>query len=213
MRLMVVDDDILIRESLKVILGTYEGIEVVGSAENGKDCIDQLEQLAVDILLLDMRMPVMTGVEVLKYLHTQGKLAPVGNIQVLVLTTFDEDELIQGAMAHGAGGYILKNSTPDQIVSAIRAVAGGHGVYQQDIIKRMGAVHTPDTANLEGLSAREMDIVREVAEGLSNKEIAEKLYISEGTVKNYITSILTKMDLKHRTQIAVAYLKGAARHL
>ena len=206
MELLIVDVDVLVRERLQVLLGTYEGIEVVDVAEVGKVCIDKLEALEVDTLLLDMRMPVMNGVEVLKYLSKHKRLVPEGVIQALVLTTFDEDDLIQGAMQYGASGYILKNSTPDQIVSAIRAVAGGHGVYHQDIIKKMQTV-APVTPTLEGLSAREMDIVRELAEGLSNKEIAEKLYISEGTVKNYITSILTKLDLKHRTQIAVAYLK------
>lgn len=206
-RLMIVDDDILIRESLKVILGTYEGIEVVGAFENGKECVDSLQKVEIDMILLDMRMPVMDGIEVLKYLKGKGSIVPEGNIHVLVLTTFDEDDLINGALSYGASGYILKNSTPDKIVSAIRAVADGNGVFHQDIIKRMGEVGEIKVPTLKGLSEREMDIVKEIACGLSNKEIAENLYISEGTVKNYITSILTKLNLKHRTQIAVAYLK------
>ncbi|MGL4736301.1 MAG: response regulator [Cellulosilyticaceae bacterium] len=208
-RVLVVDDDSLIRESLKLILGSFEGIEVVDVAANGKECIDKVKNCEVDVVLLDMRMPIMTGVEVLKYFKAQGL-----PLKTLVLTTFDEDELIAGALEHGAAGYILKNSTPDKIAQAIRSVAVGHGVFETEIIQRMGDQSKEQGKDQRkdltqyGLSKRELEMVELVAEGLSNKEIAEKLYISEGTVKNYITSVLGKMDLKHRTQIAITYIKS-----
>ena len=206
-KLLIVDDDTLIRESLALILGTFEDIEEVSKCEHGKACIDYLAKNQVDLVLLDLRMPIMGGIEVLKYIegHMEAK-AP----KVLVLTTFDEEDLISDALKYGASGYILKNSKPDSIVHAIRTVASGNSVFHEDVVKHIGD-KSAEREELDweayGLSKREMEIVKEIAEGLSNKEIAEKLFISEGTVKNYITSVLTKMDLKHRTQIAITYLK------
>lgn len=203
-KVLLVDDDILIRESLKLILSTFEDLDVIGTCESGKGCLDFLKDNEVDLVLLDLRMPIMDGIEVLKQKSQEEKKE-----RYLVLTTFDEDDLIKSALYYGADGYILKNSTPDHIVHAIRTVAGGNSVFHPDVLKSIGNVETNHKVdwNTYGLSQREMEIVEEVAEGLSNKEIANKLYISEGTVKNYMTSILTKMDLKHRTQIAIAYLK------
>lgn len=206
-KLLIVDDDMLIRESLKLILGTFEDIKVLDVKANGKECIDFVSKEEVDVILLDLRMPIMDGIEVLKYISTHLSAKAV---RVLVLTTFDEDDLISSALRHGAAGYLLKNSKPDMIVHALRAVAAGNSVFHDGIIKRMeksdGLAYNKDW-NTYGLSKREEEIVEQIAKGLSNKEIAQELFISEGTVKNYITSILTKMDLKHRTQIAIAYLK------
>lgn len=203
-RLVITDDDVLIRESLKLILDTFEDIEVVGKAANGKECLEIVNSCVVDVVLLDMRMPIMDGTEVLKRLKHQN------TVKVLVLTTFDENDLISSALTNGAAGYILKNSKPEKIISAIRSVALGNGVFEADIVQRIHEGMEIEEANkleIYDLSKREIDVIQLIAEGLCNKEISERLYISEGTVKNYITSILTKMNLKHRTQIAITYLK------
>ncbi|MDF2612260.1 MAG: response regulator [Clostridia bacterium] len=205
-KLLIVDDDTLIRESLKIILGADTEIEVTGTAENGKSCIDFILHHDIDTILLDLRMPIMNGIEVLKYLKHTGLLEK--KIKVIVLTTFDEDEHIKDAIASGASGFLLKNSTPDKIIAAIKSAALGNGVFERDIVNRLSSSQKIRNMDAYSLSGRELEIVEQIAEGLSNKEIANKLYISEGTVKNYITSILTKMDLKHRTQIAIAYLSN-----
>lgn len=203
-KLLIVDDDALIRESLKIIIGIDPDIEITGTVEDGKACIDFLEKNKADVILLDLRMPIMDGIEVMKYLKSKGMLEK--HLKVLVLTTFDEDEHVKAAIASGASGFLLKNSTPDKIIAAIKSVALGSGVFDREVVNRLNTNSIRSMA-IYGLSSREQEIVERISEGLSNKEIAGKLFISEGTVKNYITSVLTKMDLKHRTQIAIAYLK------
>ncbi|WP_083258712.1 response regulator [Cellulosilyticum sp. I15G10I2] len=205
-RLLIADDDILIRESLRIIIGTDADIEVIGTVQNGKECIDYIKEKQIDIILLDVRMPIMDGIEVLKYLEIH-KLRQTG-LKILVLTTFDEDEHIRAAIANGASGFLLKNSTPDKIIAAIKSVALGNGAFETEVINRLNTLKSNKHIESYGLSNRELEIVDQIAKGLSNKEIACKLFISEGTVKNYITSILSKMNLKHRTQIAIAYLNN-----
>ena len=157
-------------------------------------------------------MPEMDGIEATKYIveHGLGK--------VLILTTFDDDDLVQQALQNGAKGYLIKNHTPDHLKQMIRSVYNGTGVMEESILESLaGKAGSGDGIaadsigvgfNAEGYSERELDIVKAVAEGLSNKEIAAKLFISEGTVKNYITSILAKENLSHRTALAVYYLTG-----
>ncbi len=207
MRLLIVDDDTLIRESLKIIIGSDTQIEVVGAVENGKECIDFVKEKQVDIILLDLRMPIMDGIEVLKYLNTKGFLQK--QLKILVLTTFDEDDHIKAAIANGASGFLLKNSTPDKIIAAIKSIDLGNGVFETEVVSRLNNLKSNKNMAIYELSNRELEIVEQIAKGLSNREIAGKLFISEGTVKNYITSILTKMDLKHRTQIAISYLNSS----
>lgn len=203
-KLIIVDDDILIRESLKIIIGIDEEIEVLDTLENGKECIDYLCKNHVDVVLLDMRMPVMNGEEVLGEIERR-KI----DTKVLILTTFDEDNLITSAIKYNTSGYLLKSSKPDKIISAIKSVALGNGVFEAEIISKLA--YTNDESkknNFEEyeLTEREKDVVRLISKGLSNKEISKELFLSEGTIKNHITSILSKMNLKHRTQIAIEYL-------
>ena len=202
----LVDDDILIRESLKIILDNDPEISVVFCGQNGQEAVDYCRYNEVHVFLLDMRMPVMNGVEALKIIRE------ISSSKVLVLTTFDEDEFIKDALKYGASGYLLKNNTPDKIIGAIKTVMNGSSVIQEEILEKIveDIKETKEKSRFkeEGFTDREMDIIKLISEGYANKEISSKLYISEGTVKNYITTILSKMDLKHRTQIAVAYLKG-----
>lgn len=204
-KLIIVDDDVLIRESLKIIIDIDKDIEVVKTLENGKECIDFLSQNEVDVVLLDMRMPIMNGEEVLAEINKRNI-----DVKVLILTTFDEDNLISSAIKYKTNGYLLKSSKPDKIISAIKSVYLGNGVFESDIVSKLLVGKEDNCSNKMdkyGLTQRELDIVKLISDGLSNKEISCELFLSEGTVKNHITSILSKMDLKYRTQIAIEYLK------
>ena len=197
---------------MKIILDVDEDFEVLGAAANGREAIELAEKNKPDIFLMDIQMPEMDGIEATKYIveHGLGK--------VLILTTFDDDDLVQQALQNGAKGYLIKNHTPDHLKQMIRSVYNGTGVMEESILESLaGKAGSGDGIaadsigagfNAEGYSERELDIVKAVAEGLSNKEIAAKLFISEGTVKNYITSILAKENLSHRTALAVYYLTG-----
>lgn len=153
---------------------------------------------------MDIQMPEMDGIEATKYIveNNLGK--------VLILTTFDDDELVQSALKNGAKGYLIKNHTPEHLKQMIKSVYHGLGVMEEDLLENLAKNTGPKAKGFckEGYTAREMDIVRAVAEGLSNREIANRLFITEGTVKNYITSILAKENLSHRTALAVYYLTG-----
>ncbi|GCD09793.1 response regulator [Clostridium tagluense] len=205
-KVLIADDDILIREGLKIILGLDSEFEVVGCVSNGLEALEMCIEETVDVALLDVRMPVMNGVQAVR------EIAMKTTTKTLILTTFDEDEYIFEALKNGARGYLLKNNSPDKIKDAIKTVFGGNIVMQDVILdkvtqgfktSRQDKVPKGDT-----FTEREIDVVKAISEGLSNKEISNKLYISEGTVKNYITSILNKTGLKHRTQIAIYYLQG-----
>lgn len=205
-KILIADDDYLIRESLKIILGMDEQLEVVDCVENGLEAVESCIKNFVDIALLDIRMPKLNGVEATKQITEKTKSKP------LILTTFDEDEYIKDAIKYGARGYILKNNSPDKIISAIKTVYYGNTVMQDVILDKIkeGLDSEKNPIDESIFTERELDIIKAIAEGLSNKEISCKLFISEGTVKNYITNILSKTNLKHRTQIAIYYLKGEA---
>lgn len=202
-KVLIADDDSLIRESLKIILSIDEEIEIIDCVENGKSAVESCIKNNIDIALLDVRMPVMNGVEAI------GEIVCKTNTKPLILTTFDEDEYIMDAIKSGAKGYILKNNSPEKIIDAIKTVYKGNTVIQDVVLDKVkNNLTNPSKIDLNIFSEREVDIIKAVAEGLSNKEIACRLFISEGTVKNYITSILDKTELQHRTQLAVYYLKG-----
>jgi DNA-binding NarL/FixJ family response regulator len=159
----------------------------------------------VDVALLDVRMPVMDG------LAASAAVAATTSTRALILTTFDDDELIAGAISSGARGYLLKSSPPERIKDAIRVVASGGSVLQDvalDKLKQRLAGPPAGRIDEKLFSERELEIIKAIAEGLSNREIADRLFVSEGTVKNYVSSILDKTGLDHRTQIAIYYLTG-----
>lgn len=205
-KVAIVDDDDLIRESLKIIVGSNEDIDVKGTFKNGQELLKYLEGSYLDVVLMDIRMPILNGVETLAEMRRRDCMT-----KVIVLTTFDEDEYIEKSLNQGAIGYLLKNTTPDKIIDTIKMAYNGISVIQEDILKRYKEIgqSTPKGKIDKSLfTDREYEVIVGISQGLSNKEISNKLYISEGTVKNYITSILNKTDLKHRTQIAVYYYTG-----
>ena len=205
-KVAIVDDDDLIRESLKIIVGSNEDIDVKGTFKNGQELLKYLEGSYLDVVLMDIRMPILNGVETLAEMRRRDCMT-----KVIVLTTFDEDEYIEKSLNQGAIGYLLKNTTTDKIRDTIKMAYNGISVIQEDILKRYKEIgqSTPKGKIDKSLfTDREYEVIVGISQGLSNKEISNKLYISEGTVKNYITSILNKTDLKHRTQIAVYYYTG-----
>ena len=203
-KVIIADDSDFVRDGMRIILSVDEEFEVIGCASNGREAIEIAKDNAPDIFLMDIQMPEMDGIEATKYIveNNLGK--------VLILTTFDDDELVQQALSNGAKGYLIKNHTPEHLKQMIKSVYNGTGVMEENILENLtkNSEVKSSSFNEEGYTAREMDIIKAVADGLSNKEIANKLCISEGTVKNYITSILAKENLSHRTALAVYYLTG-----
>lgn len=199
--IVIADDDQLITSSLKIIFDMDDRFNVVGVGGNGQEAVKLCRANVVDVILLDIRMPVLNGVEATKQIVDQT------NTKILILTTFDEDDYIKQAFDNGAKGYLLKNTPPEQIMNAIVSIHGGNAVVQDTVMEKMNVAKDNKEKRLEGLTEREKDIVKAIAEGFTNKEIAEHLFISEGTVKNNITAILNKLNLKHRTHIAIHYLK------
>lgn len=202
--IVMADDDMIIREGLKMLIQTQEDFNIAGVADNGNHAVELCRQFQPDVALLDIRMPEMDGISASKILMKEELSKP------LLLTTFDEEDLIFNALKSGVSGYILKNSPPDCIFSAIRAVYNGGTVFQPDIINyirtRISSVK-PDTDTFELLSQRELDVVKLIAKGYSNNQIADELFLSAGTVRNHISVILQKTGLEHRTQIAIQYIK------
>ena len=206
---LLADDDAIIREGLKMILETQEDMKCVGTAVNGQEAIELARKYKPDVVMLDIRMPIMDGITAAKKIMDNNLSNP------LLLTTFDEPELILSALKAGINGYILKNSPAERILSAIRVVNSGGSVFQKDILEFIRSRISPERSQLYSnnkmfdmlLSPRELEIAGLIAEGLSNKEICERLYITNGTVRNHISTILEKTGLEHRTQIAIHYLR------
>lgn len=203
-KVIIADDSDFVRDGMRIILDVDEEFEVIGCARNGQEAIEIAKENAPDIFLMDIQMPEMDGIEATKYIveNNLGK--------VLILTTFDDDELVQGALKYGAKGYLIKNHTPEHLKQMIKSVYHGTGVMEDAILENLTKNKEVKTNGFceDGYSEREMDIIKAVSEGLSNKEIANRLFITEGTVKNYVTSILAKENLSHRTALAVYYLTG-----
>ncbi|MCF2936851.1 response regulator transcription factor [Paenibacillus alkaliterrae] len=207
-RVLIVDDDPFIRESMQVILDLDKDIQVTGVCGNGMEAAELVRKQPVDVVLMDIRMPVCDGVEGTKLLRALDALPAV-----LILTTFDDDDYIAQAIRCGANGYLLKNVPPSRIISGIKTVYDGSMLIHPDIARKLaGMLEAPrgdagKALTITGLTQTESQIVRLIADGQSNKEIAATLFLSEGTIKNYISEILNKLELRDRTQIAIFYLK------
>jgi DNA-binding NarL/FixJ family response regulator len=206
-RVLLVDDQALFREGLCTLLSLHEDIEVVGEAGDGQEALDAAAALRPDVILMDLRMPVLDGVAATRRLKEIGHPA-----RVIVLTTFDDDETVFDGLRAGAVGYLLKDVSSEKLVEAIRAAARGESFLQPSIAAKVlaefarleeRAAAPPPPALVEPLSDRELEILRLVAAGDSNKEIAAMLYITEGTVKNHVTNILGKLGVRDRTQAAL----------
>lgn len=206
-KLLIADDNSFIREGMKIILTTYGEFDVLETVSDGKEAVDYCRSHEVDIALIDVRMPNMNGVEATKLLTETTKTKPV------ILTTFDDDEYILDAIKNGAKGYLLKNTDPERIRDALKSVYFGNTVMQDVVLEKIKAnmINTTHKTKVDTslFTEREMDIMALIAKGFSNKAISKELFISEGTVANYITSILNKTGLEHRTQIAIYYLTGS----
>ena len=205
-RLVIADDDALIRDSLKIILSYDKEIEGLEVFENGKDLVDFLLKNEADTALVDIRMPLVNGVKATLEISKNTKT------KVIILTTFDEDEYIRDGIKNGAKGYLLKNTRPEKIIETIKLVNKGIAVIQEEVLNKLSnniiSKNNYKKIDKDLFTERELEVMLAISEGLSNKEVSKKLFISEGTVKNYITSILQKTNLTHRTQIAIYYIKN-----
>jgi DNA-binding NarL/FixJ family response regulator len=213
-RVVVSDDQDLVREGLRMMLEAEEGIDVVGEAANGREALDAARRLDPDVVLMDVRMPELDGIEATARLVAAG-----GRARVLVLTTFDLDEYVYRAMKAGASGFLLKDATREQLAAAVRTVADGDALLAPAITRRLieDFCHRPPPGPelpeaAAELSAREVEVLRLLARGLSNAEIAGELYLSEATVKSHVARVLQKLRLRDRVQAVVfAYESGVVR--
>ncbi|OAS13570.1 response regulator transcription factor [Paenibacillus oryzisoli] len=209
---LIADDDPFIRESLQLIIGLDPEITVVGTCTNGNEALTTIQNgTEADVVLMDIRMPICDGVQGTKLIKEAYP-----HIAILILTTFDDDAYIIQALRNGASGYLLKNISPDHIIQGIKTVKQGNLLIHPDIAKKLTSFiqASPSKSDASstsldgyGLTASEQTIITLISDGLSNKEIAQELFLSEGTVKNYVTEILSKLNLRDRTQIAIFYLK------
>ena len=197
MNIVIIDDDPLIRESLALTLALEPDIHVLGEGEDGHAALALCQTLAPDIVLMDIRMPNLDGIGATRLIKTQYP-----HIKIMMLTTFADKANIQQALAAGADGYLLKTDEIAYIAGKLRTLLEGSGVLDPTVLKQLTR---PVNPLLEKLSTRERDITRLVAQGLTNKEIANQLFLSEGTVRNKILSIMEKLSLSNRTQLGVAY--------
>jgi two-component system, NarL family, nitrate/nitrite response regulator NarL len=209
-RILLVDDKALFRAAIGELIGAQDGFEVVGEAENGLEGVEKARELKPDIVVMDIEMPVMDGVQATRLIREQ-----VPSARVLILTVSDSDDYLLEAIRVGAQGYLLKNLRPSELYSMVRAAMRNESPLSPGIAKRLlgqirdGAAHRPVTPDAgpetPALTRRELEVLRLVADGISNKEIASTLFITEGTVKNHIHNALEKLQLENRTQ-AAAYI-------
>ncbi|HIR75835.1 MAG TPA: response regulator transcription factor [Candidatus Choladousia intestinipullorum] len=207
-KVLIADDQELIRQSLQIVLDSKPGIEVTDIAANGQEVIGCIRKRKPDVILMDVRMPKMDGVQCTRIIKENYP-----DIKIIILTTFDDDEYVYNALKYGASGYLLKGGSVDELEQAIVTVYNGRAMINPDITTKVLRLFSQmakadykisvGTRGVEELTKTEWKIIREVGRGAANKEIAENLKLSEGTVRNYLSTILNKLDLRDRTQLAI----------
>jgi DNA-binding NarL/FixJ family response regulator len=206
-RVFIADDQLLVRQGIRTLLEMEDGISVVGEAGDGIETVVLVPGAPVDVLLLDIRMPGKSGIEVLRDLEAAGALPPT-----LILTTFDDSNAVLEGIRAGARGFLLKDVSFEQLIAAVRAVAGGATVFQPAVTERLlraaGRVHIETEMPAERLTEREREVIRLMAGGFSNKEIAHALRTAEGTVKNHVSSVLAKLGVRDRTRAVLKALES-----
>lgn len=204
-KVIIADDSDFVRDGMRIILSVDNEFQVLGCAKNGREALElAMNGEKADVILMDIQMPEMDGIEATREI-VKRRLG-----KVLILTTFDDDELVDKAIKSGADGYLIKNHTPEQLKQMIKSVHNGVNILDGKVFSKFTDNGIKPSTGFDSsiFTARELDIITSIAEGLSNREIADKLFISEGTVKNHISTILEKGNLSHRTQVAVYYLAG-----
>lgn len=216
-KVLIADDQKLIRESLQIVLNVYPDIEVIATVDDGTEVLPSVERQRPDVILMDIRMPKMDGTMSTKLLKEKYP-----QIKVIILTTFDDDEFIYSALKYGASGYILKGISPKELHDAIITVNNGGSMINPDIATKVVSLFSKmaqsefeiavDKNGAQTITDSEWRVITQVGRGLSNKEIAQTLFLSEGTVRNHISHILTKLNLRDRTQLAIWSVQNAPRN-
>jgi DNA-binding NarL/FixJ family response regulator len=212
-RVLLVDDQEMIRAGLRLMVDDEPGLEVVGEAGDGAQALDAVRSLAPDVVVMDIRMPVVDGIEATRRIVGSGSSSAV-----LVLTTFDDDELVFGALRAGAAGFLLKDSRPDDLLNAIRAVNEGGSLVDPGLTRKLierwsaleeAATDRPRRPDVPAITPREREILIGLAKGWSNRELADNFFLSEGTIKTHVSSLLSKLGLRSRVQAVIyAYESG-----
>lgn len=215
-RVLIADDQELIRQSLQIVLGIKEDIEVIGTAANGKEVLELVKREKPDVILMDVRMPEMDGVQCTKMIKSQYP-----NIKIIILTTFDDDEFVFSALKYGASGYLLKGISMDELEKAIRTVYHGGAMINPGIASKVVELFSEmaqanydimiEAQNVDELTNGEWEIIKLIGRGMSNKEISQSINLSEGTVRNYLSSILNKLNLRDRTQLAIWEVQSGSK--
>jgi DNA-binding NarL/FixJ family response regulator len=205
-KILLVDDQVMVRKGFRLLLEAEEDMHIIGEAENGADAISQISGTNPDVVLMDIQMPVMDGLEATRQIvDSKPEISP----RVLILTTFEKDEYIFEALRSGASGFLLKNAPPEDLIDAIRIVASGNALLAPSVTRRIisefAKISFPEKykSKLEQLTVREVEVLQLVVKGNTNAEIANALFISEATVKTHISNIFTKLDLRDRVQAVV----------
>jgi len=207
MKVIICDDQAIIRDGLELLLKLEKDIEIVGLAQDGTEAVELVNSQRPDLVLMDLKMPGMNGVETTRRIRNQHP-----EVKVLVLTTYDDDEWVFDAIRAGASGYLLKDTPREKVIEAIRGTVEGHSFVDPAVTGKLlnqvaSKQEQPTSVITDQLTNRELDVLRLIAKGLSNSEIADKLYLSEGTVRNHVSAIFAKLDVADRTQAAILAIK------